>query len=67
MLGRFGALEIQMHVVLPGEADAAVPTEAESAKIEFETNTAEDVIAEDHSNNPGRLEIFAAFRRSYRQ
>ena len=32
--------------------DAALPTEAEHEKMNFETNTAEDVIAVDHSNDP---------------
>ena len=38
------------------------PTDAEQKCQEFETNTAEDVIAVDHSNDPGLLETFAAFQ-----
>ena len=38
------------------------PTEAEQERQTFETNTAEDVIAVDHSNQPTLLETFAAFQ-----
>ena len=41
---------------------AASPTEAEHEAMKFETNTAEDVIAVDHSNDPGLLETFGAFQ-----
>ena len=41
--------------------DAAKPTDAEQERQAFETNTAEDVIAVDHSNDPGLLEAVAAF------
>ena len=41
---------------------AESPTEAEHETMKFETNTAEDVIAVDHSNDPGVLETFAAFQ-----
>ena len=40
----------------------AKPTEAEQERQAFETNTAEDVIAVDHSSDPGLLETFAAFQ-----
>ena len=39
-----------------------MPTEAKHEKMNFETNAAEDVIAVDHSNDPGLLETFAAFQ-----
>ena len=42
--------------------DPTLPSEAERQKMEFETNTAEDIIAVDHSNDPGLLETFAAFQ-----
>jgi hypothetical protein len=42
--------------------DAAEPTEAERSRMEFETNTAEDIIAVDHASEPGVLETFAAFQ-----
>ena len=42
--------------------EACKPTEAEQERQAFETNTAEDVIAVDHSNDPGLLETFAAFQ-----
>ena len=42
--------------------EAAKPTDAERERQAFETNTAEDVIAVDHSNDPGLLETFAAFQ-----
>ena len=41
---------------------AAEPTDAERAQHAFETNTAETVIAVDHTNDPGLLETFAAFQ-----
>ena len=41
---------------------AAEPTDAERAQHAFETNTAEAVIAVDHTNDPGLLETFAAFQ-----
>ena len=37
-------------------------TDAERQRMEVETNTAEDVIAVDHSNGPGLLETFTAFQ-----
>ena len=42
--------------------EAAKPTDAEKERQAFDTNTAEDVIAVDHSNQPGLLETFAAFQ-----
>ena len=38
------------------------PTDADCEAQQFETSTAEDVIAVDHSNDPGLLETFAAFQ-----
>ena len=43
-------------------ADAGSLTQAEHERMKFETNTAEDVIAVDHSNDPGLLETFTAFQ-----
>ena len=37
-------------------------TDAERERQTFETNSVEDVIAVDHSNDPGLLETFAAFQ-----
>jgi len=45
-----------------GALEAAKPTDAEQECQAFHTNTAEDVIAVDHSNQPGLLETFAAFQ-----
>ena len=45
-----------------GTLEAAKPTDAEKERQAFDTNTAEDVIAVDHSNQPGLLETFAAFQ-----
>ena len=45
-----------------GALDAAKPTAAEQEQQAFDTNTAEDIIAVDHSNEPGLLETFAAFQ-----
>ena len=45
-----------------GSLEATKPTDAEEERQHFETNTAEDVIAVDHSNAPGLLETFAAFQ-----
>ena len=42
--------------------EATKPTDAEQERQTFDTNTAEDVIAVDHSNEPGLLETFAAFQ-----
>ena len=41
---------------------AAEPTDAERAQYAFETNTAETVIAVDHTNDPGLLQTCAAFQ-----
>ena len=41
---------------------AVKPTDAEQERQTFETNTAEDVIAVDHSNEPALLETFGAFQ-----
>ena len=41
---------------------AVKPTEAEQERQMCETNTAEDMIAVDHSNQPTLLETFAAFQ-----
>ena len=46
----------------PEQCSAVKPIEAEQERQTFETNTAEDVIALDHSNHPGDLETFAAFQ-----
>ena len=45
-----------------GSLEATKPTDAEQERQNFDTNTAEDVIAVDHSNEPGLLETFAAFQ-----
>ena len=45
-----------------GALEAAKPTDAEQERQAFHTNTAEDVIAVDHSNQPSLLETFAAFQ-----
>ena len=45
-----------------GSLEATKPTDAEQERQNFETNTAEDVIAVDHSNAPGLLETFGAFQ-----
>ena len=42
--------------------EAAKPTDAEQERQAFDTNTAEDVIAVDHSAEPGLQETFAAFQ-----
>ena len=44
--------------------DPAKPTRSEIEHQAFDTNTAEDVIAVDHSNQPGTLETFAACTRA---
>ena len=45
-----------------GSLDPANLTDTEQERQTFDTNTAEDVIAVDHSNEPGLLETFAAFQ-----
>ena len=45
-----------------GSLDLANLTDTEQERQTFDTNTAEDVIAVDHSNEPGLLETFAAFQ-----
>ena len=45
-----------------GSLEATKPTDAEQERQNFDTNTAEDVIAVDHSNEPGLHETFAAFQ-----
>ena len=45
-----------------GSLEATKPTNAEQERQTFDTNTAEDVIAVDHSNEPGLLETFAAIQ-----
>ena len=45
-----------------GSFEATKLTDAEQERQTFDTNTAEDVIAVDHSNEPGLHETFAAFQ-----
>ena len=45
-----------------GSLEATRPTDAEQERQNFDTNTAEDVIVVDHSNEPGLHETFAAFQ-----
>ena len=48
--------------MVDGSLAATKPTDTEQERQNFETNTAEDVIAVDHSNAPGLPETFAAFQ-----
>ena len=45
-----------------GVLEGGKATDAEQERLHYDTNTAEDVIAVDHSNEPGLLETFAAFQ-----
>ena len=45
-----------------GVLESGKPTDAEQERQHYDTNTAEDVIAVDHSSEPGLLETFAAFQ-----
>ena len=44
------------------DARTTKPTDAEQERQAFETNSAETVIAVDHSTDPGLLETFTAFQ-----
>jgi hypothetical protein len=61
-IGKDDADDADWEEVDTTTAEAVQLTETEQETMKFETNTAEDVIAVDHSNDPGIHETFAAFQ-----